>query len=149
VGDTTPNTLGAFCESPGQTYDGLACDFNSSTCGGRTQDCHGRGPGFAQDALGFASNAIIGRAQFDGARAIMGGSRAPVQGPVASVHVYMNMFVPRSHASSRRRLTHRTQVIPPVHAREREHSADVPARARVQLRGGDDGRAGRVRLYSR
>src|SRR5882762_1776836 len=62
VGDTSPNTcvglflaadclhltlrltgrLGAFCESPGQPWDGMPCDFNSSTCGGAAQDCHGR-----------------------------------------------------------------------------------------------------------
>ena len=63
VGDTSPNTyvhprslfdvlksahlfasgrLGAFCESPGKSYDGMPCDFNSSTCGGTVEDCHGR-----------------------------------------------------------------------------------------------------------
>ncbi|PBK90403.1 Neutral/alkaline nonlysosomal ceramidase [Armillaria gallica] len=89
VGDTSPNTLGAFCESPGKDYDGLACDFDHSTCGGTVQDCHGRGPGFR--VSDFESNRIIGEKQFEGARTIMEGSLAPVSGTVRSVHVYMNM----------------------------------------------------------
>ncbi|KAK0479399.1 Neutral/alkaline nonlysosomal ceramidase [Armillaria luteobubalina] len=89
VGDTSPNTLGAFCESPGKDYDGLPCDFDHSTCGGTVQDCHGRGPGFR--VSDFESNRIIGEKQFEGARTIMEGSLAPVSGAVRSVHVYMNM----------------------------------------------------------
>ncbi|KAK0488189.1 Neutral/alkaline nonlysosomal ceramidase [Armillaria luteobubalina] len=89
VGDTSPNTLGAFCESPGKDYDGLPCDFDHSTCGGTVQDCHGRGPGFR--VSDFESNRIIGEKQFEGARTIMEGSLVPVSGAVRSVHVYMNM----------------------------------------------------------
>ncbi|KAK0468856.1 Neutral/alkaline nonlysosomal ceramidase [Armillaria novae-zelandiae] len=89
VGDTSPNTLGAFCESPGKDYDGLSCDFDHSTCGGTVQDCHGRGPGFR--VSDFESNRIIGEKQFEGAHTIMEGSLAPVSGAVRSVHVYMNM----------------------------------------------------------
>ncbi|KAK0196294.1 Neutral/alkaline nonlysosomal ceramidase [Armillaria mellea] len=89
VGDTSPNTLGAFCESPGKDYDGLPCDFDHSTCGGTVQDCHGRGPGFR--VSDFESNRIIGEKQFEGARTIMEGTLAPVSGAVRSVHVYMNM----------------------------------------------------------
>jgi neutral ceramidase len=89
VGDTTPNTLGAFCESPGKPYDGLACDFNSSTCGGTVQDCHGRGPGFL--ISDYESNRIIGTYQYEAAKSVMGSSLVPVTGPVASVHTYMNM----------------------------------------------------------
>ncbi|KAK0221200.1 Neutral/alkaline nonlysosomal ceramidase [Armillaria nabsnona] len=89
VGDTSPNTLGAFCESPGKDYDGLACDFDHSTCGGTVQDCHGRGPGFR--VSDFESNRIIGEKQFEGARTIMEGPLAPVSGAVRTVHVYMNM----------------------------------------------------------
>ncbi len=33
---------GAFCESPGQPWDGQPCEFEHSTCGNTTQDCHGR-----------------------------------------------------------------------------------------------------------
>ncbi|KAJ8074439.1 hypothetical protein PM082_015340 [Marasmius tenuissimus] len=89
VGDTSPNTLGAFCESPGKPYDGMACDFNTSTCGGTAQDCHGRGPGFRTSD--FESNRLIGEAQFKGAQTIMNGNLSPVSGAVRSVHVYVNM----------------------------------------------------------
>lgn len=81
--------LGAFCESPGKDYDGLACDFNHSTCGGTVEDCHGRGPGFR--ISDFESNRLIGLAQFNGAKTIMEGSLAPVSGTVRSVHVNLNM----------------------------------------------------------
>ncbi|KAF8623397.1 hypothetical protein AX17_007435 [Amanita inopinata Kibby_2008] len=89
VGDTSPNTLGAFCESPGQDYDGQPCEADHSTCGGKVQDCHGRGPGFR--ISDFESNRLIGEAQFEGARTIMNGNLSPVSGSVRSVHVYMNM----------------------------------------------------------
>ncbi|KAH8097107.1 Neutral/alkaline nonlysosomal ceramidase [Cristinia sonorae] len=93
VGDTSPNTEGAFCESPGQPWDGLPCEFEHSTCGNKTQDCHGRGPGFRTSD--FASNTIIAQRQVDGARALMEGAdkgrMSAVSGPVGWVHVYLNM----------------------------------------------------------
>ncbi|KAK2463027.1 hypothetical protein APHAL10511_004682 [Amanita phalloides] len=89
VGDTSPNTLGAFCESPGKPYDGQSCETDHSTCGGRTEDCHGRGPGFR--ISDFESNRIIGELQYEGARTIMDGARTPVSGSVRSVHVYLDM----------------------------------------------------------
>ncbi|KAJ7144716.1 ceramidase [Mycena crocata] len=93
VGDTSPNTLGAFCESPGKPYDGLPCVANSSTCGGTAQQCHGRGPAFTADAYGFGSNAVIGARQADAARAIMRnrGEMVSVKGSVRSVHAYVDM----------------------------------------------------------
>ncbi|KAK7691528.1 hypothetical protein QCA50_004927 [Cerrena zonata] len=89
VGDTSPNTEGAFCESPGQPWDGQACEFEHSTCGNATQDCHGRGPGFR--ISDFESNTIIAQRQVNGAKTIMGQSLAAVSGPVKAVHAYMNM----------------------------------------------------------
>ncbi|KAI0782937.1 Neutral/alkaline nonlysosomal ceramidase [Abortiporus biennis] len=91
VGDTSPNTLGAFCESPGQAWDGLPCDFDHSTCGNRTEDCHGRGPGFR--ISDFESNRMIAQLQVDGAKSLMDTPQtlAPVSGPVSWVHTYMNM----------------------------------------------------------
>ncbi|ETW74738.1 hypothetical protein HETIRDRAFT_391411 [Heterobasidion irregulare TC 32-1] len=89
VGDTSPNTLGAFCESPGKSYDGMPCDFNSSTCGGTVEDCHGRGPGFRTSD--FESNRIIAQLQVDGAKTLMNSQLAPVSGTVRSVHTYLNM----------------------------------------------------------
>ncbi|KJA28727.1 hypothetical protein HYPSUDRAFT_33070 [Hypholoma sublateritium FD-334 SS-4] len=89
VGDTSPNTLGAFCESPGQPYDGLPCEADHSTCGGTVEDCHGRGPGF--QISDFESNRIIGQLQFEGAQTVMNGPMTPVHGTVKSVHTYMSM----------------------------------------------------------
>ncbi|KAE9406821.1 Neutral/alkaline nonlysosomal ceramidase, partial [Gymnopus androsaceus JB14] len=90
VGDTTPNTLGAFCESPGEPYDGMPCAFNTSTCGGTVEDCHGRGPGFL--ISDFASNMIIGQLQMEGAQTVMNSdNRTTVSGSVRSVHIYMDM----------------------------------------------------------
>ncbi|KAF8959977.1 Neutral/alkaline nonlysosomal ceramidase [Flammula alnicola] len=89
VGDTSPNTLGAFCESPGQPFDGQPCEADHSTCGGTVQNCHGRGPGFL--ISDFESNRIIGEAQFQGAQTIMNGALSAVHGTVKSVHVYMTM----------------------------------------------------------
>ncbi|KAF9047592.1 ceramidase [Panaeolus papilionaceus] len=89
VGDTSPNTLGAFCESPGKEYDGQLCDPDHSTCGGTVQECHGRGPGFR--ISDFESNRIIGETQFRGAHKIMNGPLSPVQGAVRSAHVYVQM----------------------------------------------------------
>jgi hypothetical protein len=39
VGDTSPNTQGAFCLD-----SGIQCDFNHSTCNGKNELCVGRGP---------------------------------------------------------------------------------------------------------
>ncbi|KAF8181831.1 Neutral/alkaline nonlysosomal ceramidase [Pholiota molesta] len=89
VGDTSPNTLGAFCESPGQPYDGQSCDADHSTCGGTVEDCHGRGPGF--QISDFESNRIIGQLQFEGAQTVMNGPLTAVHGTVKSVHTYVTM----------------------------------------------------------
>ncbi|KAJ7066898.1 Neutral/alkaline nonlysosomal ceramidase [Mycena belliarum] len=91
VGDTSPNILGAFCESPGKPYDGMPCQANTSTCGGTVQDCHGRGPGFTLDNLGFHSNEMIAQVQVDAAKSLMSSNLKPVTGSVRSVHVYLNM----------------------------------------------------------
>ncbi|KAF9479377.1 ceramidase [Pholiota conissans] len=89
VGDTSPNTLGAFCESPGQPFDGQPCDADHSTCGGTVENCHGRGPGF--QISDFESNRIIGQLQFEGAQTIMNGALTPVHGTVKAVHTYVTM----------------------------------------------------------
>ncbi|CAE6427996.1 unnamed protein product [Rhizoctonia solani] len=90
VGDTTPNTLGAFCESPGKAWDGQPCEYQKSTCGNVTQGCRGRGPGFR--ISDFESNRIIGENQYLGAKKLMtGNSLAPVKGAVRSLHTYVNI----------------------------------------------------------
>ncbi|EPS44778.1 hypothetical protein H072_1204 [Dactylellina haptotyla CBS 200.50] len=65
VGDTTPNTEGAYCENP--ENEGQLCDFEKSTCGGKSQPCHGRGPFFRIKDNGASSCYEIGRRQAQGA----------------------------------------------------------------------------------
>ncbi|KAG8791726.1 hypothetical protein FRC12_008258 [Ceratobasidium sp. 428] len=89
VGDTSPNTLGAYCQSPGQPWDGQLCEYEKSTCGNKTQDCHGRGPGFRTSD--FESNFIIGTNQYNGAKKLMGSTLPSVSGVVRSLHSYVNM----------------------------------------------------------
>ncbi|QRV98314.1 hypothetical protein RhiJN_26333 [Ceratobasidium sp. AG-Ba] len=89
VGDTSPNTFGAYCESPGQPWDGQPCEYQKSTCGNKTQDCHGRGPGFR--VSDFESNLIIGTNQFNGAKKLMSSTLPSVSGAVRSLHSYVNM----------------------------------------------------------
>ncbi|CAE6417784.1 unnamed protein product [Rhizoctonia solani] len=86
VGDTS---LGAYCESPGQPWDGQPCEYQKSTCGNKTQDCHGRGPGFR--VSDFESNLIIGTNQFNGAKTLMSSTLPSVSGAVRSLHSYVNM----------------------------------------------------------
>ncbi|KZT04002.1 Neutral/alkaline nonlysosomal ceramidase [Laetiporus sulphureus 93-53] len=89
VGDTSPNTLGAVCQSPGKPWDGEPCNFEHSTCGNRTQDCRGRGPSFR--ISDFESNRIIAQRQVDGAKTLMGQELSPIVGPVKAVHAYLDM----------------------------------------------------------
>ncbi|KAI3487619.1 hypothetical protein L1887_48400 [Cichorium endivia] len=79
VGDTSPNTKGAWCD------DGSKCEHKHSTCSNskgqdRVQTCHGRGPAWGLDeyvdvsptgSYDFASNEMIARKQVDAARNIM------------------------------------------------------------------------------
>ncbi|KAI9778459.1 MAG: hypothetical protein M1839_008105 [Geoglossum umbratile] len=63
VGDTSPNINGAWCEDG----SGLPCDFEDSTCGGKSQPCHGQGPFNAQFDNGARSCFEIGKRQFHAA----------------------------------------------------------------------------------
>ena len=105
VGDTSPNTLGAFCMDTG-----LPCDAVHSTCDGRVQQCIGRGPGWPDH---FESTRIIASKQRDAAMRLLegffegkgddddddnvddgdgaGGNLRPVSGAVESMHVYLDM----------------------------------------------------------
>lgn len=92
VGDTSPNVLGAFCESGEQ--EGEACDFKTSLCGNKTQPCHGRGPYYGRNDAGTASNYEIGSRQYNGARKLFEDSTAftPVRGQlVKSVHQFVDL----------------------------------------------------------
>ncbi|CAK1356939.1 unnamed protein product [Cercospora beticola] len=91
VGDTSPNVLGAFCESGEQ--EGQQCDFKTSLCGNKTQPCHGRGPHYGRDDSGTASAFEIGIRQFQGARDMFDNATAwqPVTGQVVkSLHQFVD-----------------------------------------------------------
>lgn len=66
VGDTSPNTLGAWCDDG----SGEMCTFENSTCAGISETCHGRGPAFQALDLGVTSCFIIGTRQFEPAKAL-------------------------------------------------------------------------------
>ncbi len=87
VGDTSPNTLGAFCEDTG-----LQCSFNDSTCGGKTQPCHGRGPIFTTIDQGTKSCFEIGSRQMAAAKQMLDSDnlqRIPAS-TVSFFHTYAN-----------------------------------------------------------
>lgn len=92
VGDTSPNVLGAYCESGEQ--QGEMCDFKTSLCGNKTQPCHGRGPYWGRDDAGTASSFEIGRRQFSGARRLFDDKAAftPVRGTIVkSLHQFADL----------------------------------------------------------
>lgn len=92
VGDTSPNTLGAWCEDG----SGEQCRYEDSTCGGRTELCRGRGPYFRENDEGAKSCFEIGRLQYAAAKDLydqMDFNPIPIIGSsnVASFHVYQNL----------------------------------------------------------
>ncbi|OLN96326.1 Neutral ceramidase 1 [Colletotrichum chlorophyti] len=96
VGDTTPNTLGAWCDDG----SGQQCSLENSTCAdGKSQSCHGRGPAFQKLDLGISSCYEIGRRQYAGAKAALGSSLTPITGTsVKSFHFFHDMsFFKFSH----------------------------------------------------
>lgn len=94
VGDTSPNIMGAYCESG--VDEGQQCDFKTSLCGGKNGPCHGRGPHWGLNDAGTASAYAIGERQYLGARSIYESnlqdeiSARPLTGGslVRSLHVY-------------------------------------------------------------
>lgn len=92
VGDTSPNVLGAYCESGPDA--GKKCSFENSTCAGRSQACHGRGPFYEADDTGTASCYEIGRRQYLAAKKLYhsmlddpSASKTPIRGnSVKSFH---------------------------------------------------------------
>lgn len=96
VGDTTPNTQGAFCDS------GEPCDYKHSTCkvGAKESDrvatCHGRGPSWGNGNLlagptggwDWSSNQVIAKYQADTAVKLLNKPRKEmisIDGEVRSV----------------------------------------------------------------
>ena len=92
VGDTSPNTLGAWCED----NSGEMCTYTDSTCGGTNEACHGRGPYFREKDNGFKSCFEIGRRQYSAAKMLYeqmnSGSTLIAGGSnIRSFHVYQDM----------------------------------------------------------
>ncbi|KAI9769228.1 MAG: hypothetical protein M1840_004357 [Geoglossum simile] len=93
VGDTSPNVNGAWCEDDGR----LPCNFEDSTCNGKSQPCHGQGPFNAQFDNGAKSCYEIGRRQFRAAFNIYSsldytGTGTPIRGgAVQSLYSFHNM----------------------------------------------------------
>ncbi|KAF3276186.1 hypothetical protein TWF970_006470 [Orbilia oligospora] len=92
VGDTTPNTEGAYCENP--ENEGQLCTFDKSTCGGKSQPCHGRGPLFRVKDNGASSCYEIGRRQAQGALDLYNSldkTGTPIKGSsVKSFHTFVD-----------------------------------------------------------
>jgi neutral ceramidase len=88
VGDTSPNTLGPFCEDTG-----LTCSFNDSTCGGKTEPCHGRGPYFREMDQGTKSCFEIGQRQMTAAKALLDSDNLERIPPstISFFHTYANL----------------------------------------------------------
>ncbi|KAI5074343.1 hypothetical protein GOP47_0010304 [Adiantum capillus-veneris] len=82
VGDTTPNVLGAFCNDTG-----LPCDFNHSTCNGKSQLCIGQGPAFPDE---FASTRIIGERQFKQALSLLDNASTKLAGKIDFRQTYVD-----------------------------------------------------------
>ncbi|KAL4871762.1 hypothetical protein BDV12DRAFT_183590 [Aspergillus spectabilis] len=92
VGDTSPNTLGAWCEDG----SGEECNYTDSTCGGKSAGCHGRGPHFRENDQGAKSAFEIGRRQFSAARELYDQLDADAidirrSSQVRSFHLFENM----------------------------------------------------------
>ncbi|KAL4911587.1 hypothetical protein BDW74DRAFT_143232 [Aspergillus multicolor] len=92
VGDTSPNTLGAWCEDG----SGEECRYSDSTCGGQSSKCHGRGPFFREDNHGAKSCFEIGRRQYSAAKELYGlmdTDAIPIRGSsqVSSFHLFQDL----------------------------------------------------------
>ncbi|KAI9151725.1 Neutral ceramidase 3 [Paramyrothecium foliicola] len=92
VGDTSPNTLGAWCDDG----SGQQCSLENSTCAdGKSQSCHGRGPEFRALDLGIKSCYEIGRRQYTAAKQAydsLSSSSTPIIGStVRAFHFYHDM----------------------------------------------------------
>lgn len=91
VGDTSPNTEGAWCE------DGtnVQCSFEKSLCSGVAENCHGRGPLFRIKDEGASSCFEIGKRQFNAAQSLYdawSSKSTPITGStVKSFHTFQNM----------------------------------------------------------
>ncbi|CCX04827.1 neutral ceramidase [Pyronema domesticum] len=84
VGDTSPNTQGAFCQDTG-----LPCTYENSTCNGRSQQCIGRGPAWPKPDLNSCE--IVATKQYQGAKSLLSAPQTDVSGPIRSLHTFVDM----------------------------------------------------------
>ncbi|TVY80554.1 Neutral ceramidase [Lachnellula suecica] len=91
VGDTTPNTLGAWCDDG----SGEMCTLENSTCQGTSENCHGRGPEFQKLDLGVSSCYEIGRRVYAASKSLydsFDSVATPVSDPsVKAYHTFNDM----------------------------------------------------------
>ena len=91
VGDTSPNTLGAWCEDGSN----VQCTFDFSLCSGVAENCHGRGPNFTLTDRGATSAYTIGSLQYEAARSLYDNWQSqttPINGgTVKAFHTFQNM----------------------------------------------------------
>lgn len=91
-GDVSPNTRGAFCTSPPSVL-GQACEFEHSTCAGKTEGCQGQGP-FGLEM--FLNTQAIGSAQYEFARQLWLNATVPI---TASTFAYAKTYVDMSNVT--------------------------------------------------
>ncbi|KAI2788653.1 Neutral ceramidase 2 [Penicillium oxalicum] len=100
VGDTSPNTEGAWCEDGSN----VMCNYSDSTCNGSSggtspgtnEACHGRGPFFREKDNGAKSCFEIGKRQYAAAKKLYdqmdtAGTAIVGSSHVRSFHVYQDM----------------------------------------------------------
>ncbi|XP_022101333.1 putative neutral ceramidase C [Acanthaster planci] len=81
-GDTTPHVNGTICIDTGKP-----CDVETSTCGGEVANCLGRGPGNDM----YENTRMIGQRLYEKAKELYDAPGTPLNGPVSSIHQYVNM----------------------------------------------------------
>ena len=91
VGDTSPNTEGAWCEDGSN----VQCSYERSLWRGVAENCHGRGPFFRVKDNGATSCLEIGRRQYAAAKSLYDGGASkftPISGAtVKAFHTFQNM----------------------------------------------------------
>ena len=85
-GDVSPNLMGPKCIDTG-----LPCEFDTSTCNGRTEKCIAFGPGKTM----YESNQIIGQRQYEAAKDLYDKAESFINGDslVRFCHAYVDMQV--------------------------------------------------------
>ncbi len=87
-GDVSPNTKGPVCMFP-KSVEGQPCEFEHSTCAGKTEGCQGQGPFGWSD---FANTHEIGMRQAMFAQELFANATEPLTtANFGYVHTYVDM----------------------------------------------------------